>query len=76
MTDGQYQELLNAILDLRGATELGFARVNHRFDDVYYRLDSLDRRFAAVDVRVEQGFRDVSVALTEIRDRLTAVERR
>jgi hypothetical protein len=71
-----YQELLNAILDLRNATELGFVAVNRRFDDVYHRLDGLDRRFNSLESRVEEGFRSVSVALTDIRGRLTAFEQR
>jgi hypothetical protein len=71
-----YQELLNAILDLRNATELGFVAVNRRFDDVCHRLDGLDRRFNSLESRVEEGFRSVSVALTDIRGRLTAFEQR
>jgi hypothetical protein len=71
-----YQELLNAILDLRNATELGFVAVNRRFDDVYHRRDGLDRRFNSLESRVEEGFRSVSVALTDIRGRLTAFEQR
>lgn len=81
MDDRQYQELLNAILDLRNATEIGFVAVNGRFDDVdgrfddvYRRLDGLDRRFSSLESRVEEGFRSVSVALTDIRGRLIAVE--
>lgn len=71
-----YQELLNAILDLRNATELGFVAVNRRFDDVHHRFDGLDRRFNSLESRVEEGFRSVSVALTDIRGRLTAFEQR
>jgi hypothetical protein len=69
-----YQELLNAVLDLRNATEIGFVAVNHRFDDVYHRLDGLDRRFSSLESRVEEGFRSVSAGLTDIRGRLIAVE--
>ena len=95
MDDRQYQELLNAILDLRNATEIGFVAVNGRFDDVdkrldnvdkrfdnvdgrfddvYRRLDGLDRRFSSLESRFEEGFRSVSVTLTDIRGRLIAVE--
>ncbi|MGA9417792.1 MAG: hypothetical protein WBV40_01485 [Candidatus Cybelea sp.] len=71
MDERQYRELFDAILDLRNATELGFVAVHRRFDDVYHQLDGLDWRFNSLESRVEEGFRSVSVALTDIRARLT-----
>jgi hypothetical protein len=80
MDDERYAELLHAILDLRSATELGFDSMNRRFDDVYARFDALeerwDRRFGALERRVEDGFRAVSASLDDVRRRLSIVERR
>jgi hypothetical protein len=108
MNDRQYNELLGAILDLRGATELGFSDVSCRFEDVYHRLDGLqqglddvhhgldhvngridavqlrlgemeerwDRRFHALEIRVEDGFGSLSASLGAIHTRLSSVEQR
>ena len=80
MDDARYAKLLNAILDLRNATELGFGNVSRGFEDVYRRFDQMeerwDRRFRALETRVEGGFRDVALSLDDIRQRLTGVERR
>lgn len=73
MDDARYTELLNAILDLRNATELGFADVDRRFDKMEERWD---RRFSALEARVEDGFCSVASSLDDIRRRLTGVERR
>ncbi|MGA7356194.1 MAG: hypothetical protein WA431_09920 [Candidatus Cybelea sp.] len=73
MDDARYTELLNAILDLRNATELGFADVYRRFDQMEERWD---RRFRALDTRVEEGFRGVARSFDDIRQRLTRVEQR
>jgi hypothetical protein len=73
MDDARYAELLNAILDLRNATELGFADVYRRFDDVDRRFDQMeerwDRRFRALDTRIEDGFRGVALSFDDIRQR-------
>jgi hypothetical protein len=89
MTDRQYRELFEAILDLRSATELGFRTVDRRFDEMEERwnrrfgaLDSrvedgfkaVDQRFLTLEQRVESGFHNVSTALTDVRARLAAVE--
>lgn len=76
MDNRQYSDLLNAILDLRNATELGFNHMNHRFEGVDARFDRLERRFGALETRVDDGFRDVAASLDDIRTRLTAVEQR
>ena len=73
MDEVRYAELLNAILDLRNATELGFADVDRRFDKVEERWD---RRFRALDSRVEEGFRGVALSFDDIRQRFTGVEQR
>ncbi|MGA8576998.1 MAG: hypothetical protein WB609_15100 [Candidatus Cybelea sp.] len=67
MDDRRYQELLEAILDLRAATEAGFNRVDRRFDEVDKRwndrLDRLEdawgRRFNALERRFDEGFRSL-----------------
>jgi hypothetical protein len=85
MDNARYAELLNAILDLRNATELGFDNVRRRFDEVYSRFDEVYRRFdqmeerwegrfRALETRVENGFRGVASSLDDIRHRLTGVE--
>lgn len=76
MDNRQYTDLLNAILDLRNATELGFNSMNRRFEGVDARLDRLERRFGALETRVDDGFREVAASLDDIRTRLTAVEQR
>ena len=101
MNDRQYNELFGAILDLRGATELGFSDVSRRFEDVYHRLDGVrhgldhvngridavqfrlgemeerwDRRFHALEIRVEDGFGSLSASLGAIHTRLSSVEQR
>jgi hypothetical protein len=73
MDDRQYEELFGAILDLREATDLGFAQVYRRFDE---ERDRSDRRFNALETRMEAGFRDVSSSLQEIGSRLSVVEQR
>jgi hypothetical protein len=89
MTDRQYRELFNAILDLRSATELGFRTVDRRFDEMEERWNrrfgalesrvedgfkAVDQRFLTLEQRVESGFSDVSIALTDVRTRLGVVE--
>jgi hypothetical protein len=63
MTDRQYRELFEAILDLRSATELGFGNVDRRFAEVDGRFNKMeerwDRRFGALESRVEDGFKAV-----------------
>lgn len=80
MDDARYADLLSAILDLRNATEFGFSDVGRRFDDVYRRFDQMeerwDRRFRALETRVEDGFRAVASSLDDIRQRLTVVQQR
>jgi hypothetical protein len=73
MDDRQYKELLGALLDLRRATETGFNNVDGRFNELEERWD---RRFGALERRVEEGFHDVSGSLATITIRLSAVERR
>ena len=66
MNDSQYSELLNAILDLRNATELGFMNIAGRFDAVNSRFDTLeerlDRRFSALETLFEKGFRGLEAS--------------
>ncbi len=71
MDDRRYKELLDAIFDLRGATEAGFNRVDRRFDELEERWN---RRFGALENRVEDGFRTVSASVANIASRLNAVE--
>jgi hypothetical protein len=78
MDDQRYVELLNAIVDLRNATELGFANVDRRFDEMEQRWDrrfgALETRFDTLEHRVEDGFRGVNASLDAIHSRLAAVE--
>ena len=84
MNDHQYKELFGAIIDLREATELGFKRVDARFEIMEERWDKRfqqmeerwDRRFTALENRVETGFAEVASSLRSIDVRLTHVERR
>jgi hypothetical protein len=46
MEDVRSAELLNVILDLRNATDLGFAGVYPRFDAVDRRFDQMEERSA------------------------------
>lgn len=80
MDDRQYEELLDAILGLREATEAGFAGAYRCFDVVGQRFneqdEKWDRRFGALERRVEEGFRYVSASLSDITSRLSAAEQR
>jgi hypothetical protein len=73
MTDRQYRELFEAILDLRSATELGFRTVDRRFDEMEERWN---RRFGALESRVEDGFKDVERRFNETTDRFGTLEQR
>ena len=44
--------ILEAILTLREATEMGFARVEARFDGVDARFEGIDARFERVESRL------------------------
>ncbi len=91
MDDHRYAELLSAVLDLRSATQMSFAKVHQRFDEqearFQNRADAMeerwDCRFGALEGRVEGGFHAVEdrfggieATLGDIRDRLSVVEQR
>ncbi len=67
MDDRNYAELLNAVIDLRSATELGFVNVHRRFDEHEGRWE---RRFGALETRVETGFREVDCRFTALEARV------
>lgn len=66
MNDKQYGELLQAIVDLRQATEHGFSDVDRRFDQQEERWN---RRFNALESRVEDGFRGLDQRFCRLEDR-------
>jgi septation ring formation regulator EzrA len=70
-------DLMDAILGLREATELGFANaardVDRRFDEMDERWH---RRFMALETRVEVGFQGVDRRLTAVDARFDAVDAR
>jgi tetrahydromethanopterin S-methyltransferase subunit G len=66
-------DLMDAILGLREATELGFAYVDRRFDEIG---DRWDHRFTALENRVEAGFCDVGVRFKEVDKRFEQVDAR
>ncbi len=80
MDDRRYTELLNAILDLRSATEMGFVNVHQRFDAQEARsqnnIDAMEerweRRFSALETRVEDGFRNMDRRFGALEARMDA----
>ena len=77
--DSDNKELLEAILDLRNATELGFNRVDARFGEMDRRFDVMeerwDRRFDALESRVEVGFTAVDQRLRALSAELAHLSR-
>lgn len=63
MNGQQYQELFDALLGFRDATEMGFANVYREFE---IRDERWERRFTALENRVEEGFRAVNNQLCEL----------
>lgn len=73
MNDKQYGELLQAIVDLRQATEHGFSDVDRRFDQQEERWN---RRFNALETRVEGGFREMNQRFSRLEDRFDRLDER
>lgn len=77
MNGGQYAEMFEAILSLREAVELGFK--NSR-TELRTELEALDdrwnRRFNALEARVEGGFAQVDSRFDEVDGRFAAVDNR
>jgi hypothetical protein len=65
MNDRQYNELLDAIPDLRGASELGFTVVNRRLDELQHGLDTVRHGLDHVNGRIDA----VCLRLDEADDR-------
>jgi flagellar capping protein FliD len=73
MNDQQYGELLQAIVDLRQATELGLSDVDRRFDK---QEEHWNRRFNALEARVEDGFRQTHERFNRMDERFNRMEER
>jgi flagellar capping protein FliD len=73
MNDQQYGELLQAIVDLRQATELGLSDVDRRFDK---QEEHWNRRFNALEARVEDGFRQTHERFNRMDERFNRMDER
>jgi hypothetical protein len=56
MNDQHFVELMDAVVDLRNATEMGFHNVDRRFDEMDLRLERWERRFNALETRLRTAF--------------------
>ena len=69
-------ELMEAILDLKGAVEFGLSRIAAKLDDHDRRFDAHDRRFDAYDRRLDAMDFSLAKRFDHIDRRLDAVESR
>ena len=68
--------ILDAILSLREATEMGFARVDARFVRVETRLEGLETRLGALETRLGNFEVKVYERFDRLDSRLSSVEQR
>lgn len=81
MNGGQYAEMFEAILSLREAVELGFNNARSEFrEELRAEIGALDerwnRRFNALEARVETGFAEVTSSFAEVDRRFDEIDRR
>ncbi|MDO8551996.1 MAG: hypothetical protein Q7S01_00525 [bacterium] len=63
--------VMNAVQDLAEAMQVGFAKVENRFDGIDIHLDGVDARLDGIDVRLD----GIDSDLVEMNDRLRSVEK-
>lgn len=67
-------EMMDALLGLREAMEFGFANVERSVDRRFDEMDERwNRRFMALENRVEHGFREVDARFNEVNSQLVEI---